>query len=154
MTSKMDSANAHSPRHSNRIAAMQFLYMWEVNRPEQLSKSMRQFFENQVQPREAYSFAEELVFGCLQQLETVDKIIQSHAENWSFSRIAKTDLAILRLAVYELLFRKDIPPIVSINEAIDLSKSFSTMESKRFINGILDKVKSQLDRPLRSAQEE
>ena len=61
------------------------------------------------------------------------------------------DLAILRLAVFELLFRTDIPPVVSINEAIDLAKEFSSGESRRFINGVLDKVKSTLTRPLRSA---
>ena len=61
------------------------------------------------------------------------------------------DLAILRLAIYELLFRSDIPPIVSINEAIDLSKVFSNADSKRFINGILDKIKNKINRPLRKA---
>ena len=120
MTSETDPANTPSPRHSNRIAAMQFLYMWEVNHPEELTESMRRFFEDQEQPRETYAFAEELVFGCIQELETIDKAIQSHTQNWAFSRIAKTDLAILRLAIYELLFRKDIPPIVSINEAINI----------------------------------
>ena len=65
-------------------------------------------------------------------------------------RIARVDLAILRLAVFELLFRPDIPPIVSINEAIDLAKTFSSGESRRFINGVLDSVKGRLNRPLRT----
>ena len=75
----------------------------------------------------------------------------SHANNWKFERIAKVDLSILRLAIYELLYRNDIPPIVSINEAIDLSKVFSNPDSKRFINGILDKMKDRINRPLRKA---
>jgi N utilization substance protein B len=60
---------------------------------------------------------------------------------------------VLRLALYELLFRDDIPPIVSINEAIDLGKTFSNLESKRFINGILDQVKNSIQRPLRKAND-
>jgi N utilization substance protein B len=81
----------------------------------------------------------------------VDAKIRSLAENWDFERIAKIDLAILRLAIFEMLFRKDIPPVVSINEAIDLSKLFSNADAKRFINGILDRLKGQLDRPARTA---
>ena len=66
--------------------------------------------------------------------------------------MARCDLAILRLAVYELLYRTDIPPIVTINEAIDLAKIYSTDDSHRFVNGVLDKVKKHLSRPLRTAQ--
>ena len=84
-------------------------------------------------------------------MEAIDVQIQAHASNWKFERIAKVDLAILRLAIHELLHRTDIPPIVSINEAIDLSKAFSNPDSKRFINGILDKMKDQINRPLRKA---
>lgn len=139
-----------SKRHNNRIAAMQFLYMCEVNPPEHLPIAMRLFFSGLEQERDYYAFAEELAQGAWENREKVDETIVRYAQNWSFSRIAKVDLAILRLALYELLFRRDIPPIVSINEAIDLSKDFSGPDSKRFINGILDHAKSQLDRPLRT----
>ncbi len=71
-----------------------------------------------------------------------------------FERIAKIDLAILRLAMFEMIFRKDIPPVVSINEAIDLSKQFSNADAKRFINGILDRLKDQLGRDARRATAE
>jgi len=73
------------------------------------------------------------------------------AQNWEFDRIAKIDLAILRIAMFEMLHRKDIPPVVSINEAIDISKQFSNADSKRFINGILDRLKDQLGRDSRKA---
>jgi len=76
----------------------------------------------------------------------------SLAHNWDFDRIAKIDLAILRLAMFEMIFRKDIPPVVSINEAIDLSKQFSNADAKRFINGILDRLKDQLGRDARRAE--
>jgi N utilization substance protein B len=82
----------------------------------------------------------------------VDGIIREYAKNWDFKRIARVDLAILRLAIYEMLHRRDIPPVVSINEAIDLSKLFSIPDAKRFINGILDQFKAKIDRPLRDAE--
>ena len=138
-------------RRENRMSAVQFLYQWEMNRSEILAEDLYQFFENQEEDRSFYAFAEELINGTLQHVETIDQEIASHASNWKFERIAKVDLAILRLAVFELLHRTDIPPIVSINEAIDLSKIFSSPDSKRFINGILDKMKNKITRPLRKA---
>ena len=140
-----------SQRRENRMTTVQFLYQWESNKPEILADDICQFFENQEEDRAYYAFAEELALGTIENVETIDEAITEHASNWTFDRIAKVDLAILRLAIYELLFRADIPPIVSINEAIDLSKVFSNPDSKRFINGILDKMKNQIKRPLRKA---
>ncbi|MCH8474051.1 MAG: transcription antitermination factor NusB [Opitutales bacterium] len=142
-----------SKRRENRIAAIQYLYAWESNRPDHLISSVDLFFEGKDQPREYYQFGEELLLGTLDKVEEVDGKIRALAQNWDFHRIAKIDLAILRLAIYEILYRQDIPPIVSINEAIDLSKEFSNPEAKRFINGILDKFKGEIKRPLRQAGE-
>ena len=72
--------------------------------------------------------------------------------NWDFNRIAKMDLAILRISMFEMIHRKDIPPVVSINEAIDLSKEYSNADSKRFINGVLDRLKGSLGRDSRKAE--
>lgn len=144
-------SNNPSRRRESRVAAVQFLYTWEVNRPDNLAEGVRLFFEGKERERDYYSFAEELIFGAIEQIEAVDAKIRSLAANWDFKRIAKVDLSILRLAIYEILFRRDIPPIVSINEAIDLSKILSNLDAKRFINGILDKLKDELDRPLRTA---
>jgi N utilization substance protein B len=140
-----------SQRRENRMSTVQFLYQWESNKPEVLADDICQFFENQEEDRAYYAFAEELALGTLENIETIDAQIKENASNWTFERIAKVDLAILRLAIYELLYRTDIPPIVSINEAIDLSKVFSNPDSKRFINGILDKMKGKITRPLRQA---
>lgn len=145
------SITRYSQRRENRISAVQFLYQWELNRPEVLADDLYQFFEHQQEDRAYYAFAEELLHGTIENIETIDHEITSLASNWTFDRIAKVDLAILRLAIFELLYRTDIPPIVSINEAIDLSKTFSNIDSKRFINGILDKMKSKITRPLRKA---
>lgn len=140
-----------SQRRENRKCAVQFLYQWELNRPEQLNDALRVFLEGQPEARDYYAFTEELVHGTIEAIETIDAEILAHAANWKFDRIAKVDLSVLRLAIHELLHRTDIPPIVSINEAIELGKIFSTPESKRFINGILDQMKHRIDRPLRQA---
>ncbi len=166
-----------SARRDNRVAAVQFLYMWESNPSDSLPLALERFFTNVPREessdtdsppqnaeapaavkqdhtphdREYYAFAEELVNGVIEHLSEVDDVIKQYTKNWDFKRIARIDLAILRLAIYEMKYRKDIPPIVSINEAIDLSKVFSIGESRRFINGILDQFKLKLDRPLRES---
>ena len=135
------------------MAALQFLYACSLNPPDDLAGQLNLFFSEKEQDRDYFAFAEELIYGVLEHLDEVDDEIRKYAENWDFDRIAKMDLSILRLAIFELLQRLDIPPIVSINEAIDLSKQFSGPDSKRFINGILDKMKGQIQRPLREATE-
>ena len=151
MDQQTQKVNKRSQRRDNRICVIQFLYQWELNKPEELADAVCAFLEGREKPRDYYSFAEELIYGAIENMLEIDEQIQAHASNWKFERIAKVDLAILRLAIHELLHRTDIPPIVSINEAIDLSKVFSNPDSKRFINGILDKMKDQINRPLRKA---
>ena len=132
---------------------MQYLYQWSLNQPRDLDRDLHLFFKQKDKERDYYAFAEELIWGTLQHVEEIDGIIKQYAKNWDFSRVARIDLAILRLAIYEMLHRRDIPPIVSINEAIDLSKEFSIPDAKRFINGILDQFKVTLGRPLRTAEQ-
>jgi len=141
-------------RRDGRVAAMQYLYSWSLNRPTDPADDLRLFFEQLEQPRDHYAFGEELIQGILQHLEEIDGHIRTLAHNWEFDRIARIDLAILRVAVFEMLFRKDIPPVVSINEAIDLSKQYSNADAKRFINGILDRLKDELGRDARKAAPE
>lgn len=145
----MEQPKPMTKRRANRVSALQFLYMWEINPGKNLEDSLYQFYEAQEQPREYYQFAEELIHGVLDHCEEIDQEIKSLAQNWNFARIAKVDLSILRLAVFEIRKRLDIPPVVSINEAIELSKLFSIPESKRFINGILDQIKNHGSRPAR-----
>lgn len=139
-------------RRAGRVAAFQYLYAWSLNAPRDLAEDLRVFFEEQEKPREYYAFGEELIHGTLEHVAEIDARIRSLAENWEFDRIARIDLAILRIAMFEMMFRKDIPPVVSINEAIDLSKEFSSLDSKRFINGMLDRLKDQLGRDARKAE--
>jgi N utilization substance protein B len=141
----------YAQRHDGRVAALQYLYAWSINPPDNLADDLRVFFESQEQPRDHYSFGEELIDGVIRNQSGIDAQIRVLAQNWEFDRIAKIDLAILRIAMFEMLHRNDIPPVVSINEAIDISKQFSNADSKRFINGILDRLKDQLGRDSRKA---
>ena len=94
-------------------------------------------------------FADKLIRGVLEHRPELDARIKQHAENWDLHRMAVVDRNILRLAIYEMLHRDDIPPVVSINEAVDIAKKFSTQDSGKFVNGILDKIKGELMRPAR-----
>jgi len=140
-------------RRDGRVAALQYLYAWSLNAPADLQEDLQVFFDGRDHPRDHYAFGEELIHGVIEHAGEIDGKIRSLAQNWEFDRIAKIDLAILRLAIFEMLFRKDIPPVVSINEAIDLSKQFSNADAKRFINGILDRLKGDLGRDARKASE-
>jgi len=139
-------------RRDGRVAALQYLFAWSINVPSDLSEDLRTFFETQEKPRDHYAFGEEIIHGVILNIAEIDGRIRSLAHNWEFDRIAKIDLAILHVAIYEMMYRKDIPPVVSINEAIDLSKQFSNADSKRFINGILDRLKDQLGRDARKVE--
>lgn len=148
----MEKQIKRSQRRDNRFHALQFIYSWELNRPEQLKFAMTEFFENLEKPRVYYQFAEELVTGIIENIERIDAEIEERAENYSMARIGRVDLSILRLAAYEMFYRNDIPPVVTINEAVDLTKLFASDDSKRFINGLLDALSATIDRPKREAQ--
>ena len=138
-------------RREGRVAAMQYLYAWSLNTPTDPVENLRLFFKSREEIAPHPVFAEELIQGITAHLPEIDAVIRELAQNWEFERIAKIDLAILRVAIFEMMYRRDIPPIVSINEAIDLSKQFSNADAKRFINGILDRLKEQLGRDARKA---
>ncbi|WP_082780689.1 transcription antitermination factor NusB [Cephaloticoccus primus] len=149
--SKAPPRGPFAQRRDGRVAALQYLFAWSMNVPQNLAVDLSYFFDTLEHPRDHYAFGEELINGVIEQVADLDASIKGLAHNWEFSRIARMDLTILRLAMYEMKFRKDIPPIVSINEAIDLSKQFSSGDSRRFINGILDRFKDQLGRDARKA---
>ncbi len=140
-------------RRESREMVLQFLYQLDIGSryKEPRPQSLKAFWALQEFNKQAKGFAEELIGGVLDHLEAIDTKIKAYSKNWDFHRIAVVDRNILRLAVYELLFRDDIPPVVSINEAIELAKKFSGDDSSRFVNGILDRVKLDINRPLRSA---
>ncbi len=130
--------------------AVQFLVFCDLNQGSGTS-SAEEFWSLRPASKAIRDFALDLVEGVLRHRDETDERIGRYAENYELHRLAVVDRNILRLAIYEMLHRNDIPPVVSINEAIEIAKRFGTEESSRFVNGILDRVKLDLTRPLRTA---
>jgi N utilization substance protein B len=132
-------------RRRSRELAMQALFQIELDRDNsmetlelfcghfEISKKLRPFFFR-------------LVEGVYEHLHEIDPLIRRFSENWKMSRMSRVDRNVMRIAVYELLHCKDIPPKVSINEAIDIGKRFGTEDSGAFINGILDSIRLFLEK--------
>ena len=138
-------------RRDGREAAIQFLYQYDAHKPANIEEALTGFWKQTEEPQNVRDFANDLLRGVLEKLPEVDAKIRTLADNWDFERLAVVDRNILRLAVYEMLYRPEIPPVVSINEAIEIAKKFSTAESGSFVNGLLDRVKKELLRPARQA---
>ncbi len=127
-------------RRKAREYVLQGLYMHDVaNTPgEQILKL--EWVEDDI-PEEAAAFARDLIKGTLEYQEEIDAIITGHSRNWEFERLDSIDRTILRFSIYSILYQKDIPPAVSINEAIELGKKYGGENSGQFINGILDSIR-------------
>lgn len=123
-------------RHEERIKAMQILYAWEQN-PTSFELIWN---AESVQDSQKYPYARELVQGVLKQVKKIDATINKHLINWKFSRLYKVDLAILRMAIYTLLFIPELDRAIIINEAIEIAKEYSNEHAPKFINGILDAI--------------
>ena len=138
-------------RRLARELAVQFLYQFDLSGGS-LEEALPLFWQTQSEVSDAgHKFVEELIHGVIERRAVIDGNIAKYTEHWDLPRIAAVDRNILRLAIYEMLYRDDIPPVVSINEAVDIAKKFSTRESGAFVNGILDRVKADLTRPSRTA---
>jgi len=164
---------AMGKRRESRERAVQFLFQHDLNPPQDVEEALNQFWDSQravalaeekgpanwgepvnlppatTDEAAVRLFADPLIKGALEYRTESDELIKKHAKNWDLHRIAAVDRNILRLAIYEMLHRDDIPPVVSINEAVDIAKKFSTQDSGKFVNGILDKIKGDLLRPAR-----
>ena len=138
-----------SQRRQNRATAFRFIFQWEMNPPEDVNEEFSELLGRLGQDEEYFSFAIELVDGVIEKIEVIDSIIRELVTNWEFSRIAKADLALLRVALYEIKYRLDVPPIVIIDETLEISKEFSSENSRKFLNGVLDKALSMMPRPAR-----
>lgn len=139
-----------STRREAREWAVQFLFQRDFNRGG-LDTALVEFWEGKEPSEDSRTFCEELVRGVESNRLEIDAKLQSYAENWALKRMSAVDRNVMRLALYEMFFRDDIPPVVSINEAVDIAKDFSSDESGRFVNGILDRARKELDRPARTA---
>ena len=130
-------------RRKSRELAMQFLYQLELN-TQDIGEGLEGFWQMNSADNTCKEFAEDLIKGTLDNRQEIDSVIDKFAINWDLDRIALVDRNVLRIAIFEMLHRNDIPPVVSINEAVDIAKRFSTSESGKFVNGILDKVKIEV----------
>lgn len=129
-------------RRRAREIALQVLYQRELNCVE-VEEALNLFRNNFEVWKGAMDFSERLVKGVEEHREDLDRVIEHYSSNWKVDRMAHVDRTILRIATYELLYCNDIPPRVAINEAIDIGKKFGSEDSGAFINGILDKVRSE-----------
>jgi transcription antitermination protein NusB len=126
-------------RREARELALQLLYALDMN-PVDVEEGLRLSRESSRSAQGVRIFAEELVAGVMANRVELDSKIAEKSKNWAISRMARVDLNILRLALFELKFRSDIPRNVTINEAIEVAKKFGSEESPAFINGMLDEM--------------
>ena len=131
-----------SLRRQSRIVAMQILYQIQLSAAP-VPIVMERFWQSQDTSLKLRPFALELVEGTTTHLEAIDTVLQNTSENWKLHRMPVVDLSILRCATYEILYIDDIDPATSINEAIEIAKSYSTPDSPKFINGVLDNIQKK-----------
>lgn len=129
-------------RRSGRELALQALYQIEMT-GDASPGALERFLDHFEGSARAKEFAQRLVSGVIAHREEIDRLIQRSAEHWKLSRMAKVDLVILRMAIFEMLFCPDIPLNVSLDEAIEIGKRFGSRESPEFINGVLDQIAEQ-----------
>ncbi|MBN1613309.1 MAG: transcription antitermination factor NusB [Deltaproteobacteria bacterium] len=130
-------------RRKAREVALQVLYELDVLKAD-VREAVDLYWENFDAPEEARLFSCLLIEGTWRNINEIDSLIGSCSENWSIGRMSKVDRSILRMAVFELLYCRDIPPKVTLNEAIDLGKVYGSENSGSFINGILDALYGKL----------
>jgi transcription antitermination protein NusB len=138
-------------RREGREVALQLLFHWDLNVQQSLGGAeLELFWEFRPSIQGVRTFATNLLNGVIARQATIDEKITKYTANYELRRISAVDRNILRMAIYEMLYAEDVPPIVAINEAIDIAKKFGTEESGKFVNGVLDRVKLDLNRPLRT----
>src|SRR3989338_320916 len=140
-------------RHLSRTVAMQSLYEWDFHQ----EKPILQISERGMGPVEKdidVEYLNRVVEGTMKNLKLIDSLIEQAAPEWPLEQISVIDKSILRLASYELLKDKDIPPKVAINEAVEIAKTFGGENSSKFINGVLGTLYRQSDRYVEEVEKE
>ncbi len=132
-------------RRRSREGALQVLYQIEITKQDPL-QAFNQWKAHFSLEEGEDEFAERIILGVVGHRQEIDHLIGTHSEHWSLDRISMIDRNILRMAIFELLYCHDIPPKVTLNEAIDLGKQYGSEESGSFINGILDKIQKEVIR--------
>lgn len=130
-------------RHKSREIALQVLYQADVGETS-IDSALRDQWASFAETPEGREFAEALARGVAQHQSDIDALIRAHSTHWRLERMPPVDRSILRLAIYELLQLPEVPPRVTINEAIELAKSFGAENSAAFVNGVLDRIAAQI----------
>lgn len=136
-------------RREGREAAVQFLFQEDLNKNVDLQVALEEFWKLRESAARTRDFATELIHGVHANQEAIDERIKRVTANYELHRIAPVDRNILRVALFEMLYTSEVPPVVCINEAIEIAKRFGSEDSGRFVNGILDRLKEEAARPLR-----
>lgn len=126
-------------RRASRELAMKLLYQLEIQKEDKEEQIETVLEENNVTENDR-KYIIDVINGVNDNIEQIDKTVEKYSKGWKLNRISKVDLAILRLSIYEICYRDDIPLNVSINEAVELAKKYSSDDAGAFINGILGKV--------------
>ena len=132
-------------RRKSREFALQVLYQLNITKQDVIT-ALTQFQGHFLSNGEADEFLKRLVLGVLEHCQELDRLIEQYSENWHLDRINIVERNILRMALFELLYCEEIPPKVTINEAIDLGKRYGSEDSGSFINGILDRIQNEVVR--------
>ena len=132
-------------RRKGRELAVQMLYQWEISE-EPIARVEESFWKLREAADKTRSLAQRLLEGTVEHVGEIDELITKHAEHWRLSRMAAVDRNILRLAIYEFLY-EEVPKRVVINEALEVTKRFSSPDAVQFVNGVLDAVRSSIEAP-------
>ena len=127
-------------RRKAREHALQILFQLDIRKEKPSAALLKRFWAEYESDDEVKAFAEEIVKGTFKHFVKINDLTHQCAKNWSLDRMAVVDRNVLRMAVYEILYRMDIPTSVTINEAIEIAKKYGTDDSGAFVNGILDSV--------------
>jgi len=134
-------------RRKSRILAFQALYCWESTHipiDELMAFSWLGPEKQAALDETVAAFSRLLITGTVENIKAIDEMIKKHLQNWDFSRLNRVDLAIIRMSVYTLMYQGEIAPSIVIDEAIGISREFGTDDSFRFVNGVLDSIKTTL----------
>ena len=127
-------------RRKAREYALQMLFQLDFTERAYNDKALEEFWSGKKEQSDIKEFAMDLVKGTRNNLDKIDAMIETFTDNWLLKRMAAVDRNILRFAAYEILFRKDIPSAVTINEALEIAKKYSSIEAAAFLNGVLDRL--------------
>jgi len=135
-------------RREGRQTAIQFLFQRDLSN-SQMPEALVDFWSICPVNLATREFATNLILGVIAHQPQIDELIRKHSANYELHRIAAVDRNIIRVAIYEMFHCPEVPPVVSINEAIEIAKQFGTEESGKFVNGILDRIRKEVPRPAR-----